>query len=155
MKKLTNEELEIMSKELQKEEMTQMMNDAEKYKIILASPRSNATEKVEAATKLKEFYETTRLELYKSNFKESLRQTLLAVDEKASHSCGDMGVHRFNIEDHWLKENCKRAVKMVWGLILTNYLKKREPPFGQIKDKAHEYLLKRLNFTSPNANKAN
>lgn len=148
VKKLTTEELEAMSKELQKEEMEKMMNDAEKFKMTLASPRSNATEKVEAAAKLKEFDTTTRLELYKTNFKEALRLVLENIDGKAAASCGDMGVHRFNIEDKYLKENCKRAVKMVWGLLLTDSLQKQEPPFGEVKSKARAYLKRRLGLAT-------
>jgi hypothetical protein len=113
----TEEELELMSQELRRTELQEMSDNAEKLKITLTSPRTNATEKVAAAAELKNIYEKTRFEMYKVSFAESLRLLRKNMNKRASKACSDMGVHREKQSDKYVKRNCKKAVVMAWNLI--------------------------------------
>ena len=145
----TNDELELMSQELRKRELAQMALDAENLKIDLLSPRTTPQRRVEAAAQIKKIYDTTRFELYKAAFKESIRMLGVSIDKLSSQSCGEMGVHQDNLEDKYLKENCKKAVKMVWGMLLADRLKGSLPPFSTVKNTIRDYLSNRLNATIP------
>jgi len=145
----TEEELELMSQELRRTELQEMSDNAEKLKITLTSPRTNATEKVAAAAELKNIYEKTRFEMYKVSFAEGLRLLRKNMNKRASKACSDMGVHREKQSDKYVKRNCKKAVVMAWNLILTDYLKKPQIPFGDVKSKAQDYLAQRLKPLPP------
>lgn len=145
----TEDELELMSQEMKKQELAQMIKDAEKLKVELSSPHTSPQRRVEAAAEFKKVYETTKFELYKASFKESLRMIGVSMDKLATTSCKEFGIHLDSEEDRFIRENCKKAIKMIWNLLLIDKLKKPTGLYASLKSNARDYLSRRLNISLP------
>jgi hypothetical protein len=107
------DELELMSREMQKIELSSMAADAEDLKAELSNTATTVERRIEAAARIQEIYLTIKLEIYKSAFSESVRMVIGNMDKLAQKSCADMGVHLDQPEDKYIVENCKKALTMV------------------------------------------
>ena len=145
----TDDELELMSQEMKKREISQMVQDAENLKIELNNPQTSAQRKVEAAAEFKKIYEATKFELYKTSFKESIRMIGVSMDKLAAKSCSEFGVHFDSQEDKYIRENCKKAIKMIWGMLLVDKLKNPKGLYALLKNNVRDYLSNRINVTLP------
>lgn len=145
----STDELELMSREMRKRELSKMAADAEDLKVELASPSTSIERRVEAAAKMEKIYNTIRLELYKSAFSESLRMILANTNKLAQKSCSDMGVHLDQPKDKYVVENCKRALTMVWNMLLADRVESKNTLLSKVKTQVRTYLSHRVNATKP------
>lgn len=145
----SSDELELLSREMRKRDLSKMASDAENLKAELASPSTSIDRRIEAADKMKKIYETLKFELYKSAFSESVRMIIGNSDILARKSCSDMGVHLDKHEDKYVVENCKKALRMVWTMLVADRIETYDPLLMRVKTEIRDYMSKRVNATKP------